>query len=300
MIRVKNLCKRFDKFEALNKVDLNVNKGSIYGLVGSNGAGKTTLLKLLSGIYKEDSGELFIEEQSVFENEEAKNKIFFMPDELYNFPQYTVKSMAEFYEGIYSKWSEERFNKLIEAFNIDIKKRISSMSKGMQKQVEFCVALSILPDIMILDEPFDGLDPVMRKKIKNLLIEDTADREMTIIISSHNLRELEELCDSIGIIHNGKMIIEKDMDELKNGIHKLQVAFKDKASEKEVLEKLTVLYKEEIGSLKHMIVKGDREDIEVEIQKENPLIMDILPLTLEEVFIYEMGDIGYEMGTIIL
>ncbi|SHJ42688.1 ABC transporter ATP-binding protein [Tepidibacter formicigenes] len=298
MIEVKNISKSFEDAHALKNVNLTVNKGSIYGLVGSNGAGKTTLLKLLAGLYKQDRGEIFINNEPIFENINIKSEMVFMPDALYFFPQYTIKEMANFYKSIYSNWNSERFEKLKNVFNIDVKKRINSLSKGMQRQVAFWIALSTMPNIMILDEPVDGLDPVMRQKVKNLIIQDVAQREMTVFISSHNLRELEDICDHIGILHKGSIIIQKDLDDLKSDIHKIQVAFKTEIP-KDFLNNLDVLYKEERGSIMLFIVRGNKEEVISKFTKYQPAILDVLPLTLEEIFIYEMGDVGYEIQNII-
>ncbi|WPC40465.1 ABC transporter ATP-binding protein [Clostridium sp. JS66] len=298
MIQGKNVSKSFEDLEALKNVNINVNKGSIYGLVGSNGAGKTTLLKTLVGIYKQDSGEVLIYGQSVFENLDVKSRVIFIPDMLYFFSQYSVKDMAGFYKRIYETWDEERYLKLKDAFNIDENKKINNLSKGMQRQVAFWLALSVQPDVLILDEPLDGLDPVMRQKVKNLIVQDVAEKQMTVLISSHNLRELEDLCDYIGIMHKGSLILEKDLDDLKLDIHKIQVAFKESVEE-EILEGVDILYEEERGSVKLFIVRGKKEEIVDQINKYDPVILDILPLTLEEIFIYEMGDVGYEIKNII-
>ena len=298
MIVAKNVSKSFEGVKALKDVSLNVEKGSVYGLVGSNGAGKTTLLKLLSGIYKQDNGEIYIDDSEVYENIDIKSDIIFMPDTLYFFAQYTIKEMAKFYKRIYTNWNEGRFKKLEEVFNINTNKRINSLSKGMQRQVAFWLSLSTMPKIMILDEPVDGLDPVMRKKVKNLIIQDVAEREMTVFISSHNLRELEDICDHIGILHKGNMIIQKDLDDLKSDVHKIQVAFDE--IPKELLGNIDVLYKEERGSVALLIVRGKKETIISNFEKYEPKILDVLPLTLEEIFIYEMGGIGYEIENIIV
>ena len=299
MISVKNVSKSFGDVEALQKVNLNVNKGSIYGLVGSNGAGKTTLLKLLAGIYKQDSGEVQIAGENVFENIKIKSETVFIPDSLYFFSQYTIDNMANYYKNIYPNWNNERYEKLIKIFNIDVNKKINSLSKGMQRQVAFWLALSTMPKVMILDEPLDGLDPVMRQKVKNLIIQDVADKEMTILISSHNLRELEDICDHIGILHKGNLILEKDLDELKADVHKIQVAFKDKVPE-ELLNNAHILHKEERGNVLLLILRGNKSDVINHFNKFNPVILDVIPLTLEEIFIYEMGDVGYEIENIML
>jgi ABC-2 type transport system ATP-binding protein len=298
MIKISSISKSFGDLEAVKSIDMNVEKGSIYGLVGSNGAGKTTLLKLLAGIYKQDKGEISINNEKVFENVDIKSKTIFIPDTLYFFSQYTINSMADFYKNIYTSWNNERYNKLKNVFNIDVNKKINSLSKGMQRQVAFWLSLSTMPEVMILDEPIDGLDPVMRQKIKNLIIQDVAEREMTVLISSHNLRELEDICDHIGILHKGTLILEKDLDDLKADIHKIQIAFKGQISE-ELLSNAHILHREERGSVILLIVRGNKDDIIRHFNKYNPVIMDILPLTLEEIFIYEMEGVGYEIQNII-
>lgn len=298
MILVNNITKSYGDLCALKNVNLNVNKGSIYGLIGSNGAGKTTLLKILSGIYKQDCGDVLIDDKSIFENINLKSRLVFIPDNPYFFAQYTVNDMAKFYKEVYESFNDDRYEKLKEAFNIDIHKKISSLSKGMQRQVAFWLSLSIMPDILILDEPLDGLDPVMRQKVKNLIIQDVAEREMTVIISSHNLRELEDMCDHIGILHKGSIMIQKDLDDLKSDIHKIQVAFKEELPS-EFFDNADIVYKEERGSIILFVVRGNKSSVIHHFKKYNPLILDILPLTLEEIFIYEMGDVGYEFKNII-
>ncbi|AGL03291.1 ABC transporter ATP-binding protein [Desulfoscipio gibsoniae] len=298
MIEARNISKMFDDSVALADVSINVKKGSIYGLVGSNGAGKTTLLKILAGIYRQDQGEVLIDNQKVFENIDIKSKTVFIPDSLYFFSQYTVKDMARFYQRIYDNWNEERYQKLKNVFQLDEHKKIQRMSKGMQRQAAFWLALALKPDYLILDEPLDGLDPVMRRKVRNLIIQDTADREMTVLISSHNLRELEDLCDCIGVLHQGRLIVEKELDDLKSDIHKVQAAFPDDVPEN-IFENDDVLYREKRGSVQLFIIRGKKDEVIKNVSQHHPLILDILPLTLEEIFIYEMGEIGYEIKNVI-
>lgn len=299
MIKMINITKTFDRIPALADVNLHLEKGSIYGLIGSNGAGKTTVIKLLAGIYKPDHGAVLIDGKEVFENEVNKGKIFYISDQPYVFPQYTVKQMAKFYKSIYSSWNEERFQKLTEIFDFNINKKIQTFSKGIQRQAAFWLALSTMPEILILDEPMDGLDPIARKKVKNLLIQEVAEREMTILISSHNLREIEDICDHIGILHNGTLLLEKDLDDLKSDIHKVQLAFKGDIPE-QLHEKLRLLHSEQRGSVLLCIIRGKDSEIAAEINKHAPVIFDMLPLTLEEIFIYEMGDIGYAIKNLIV
>ncbi len=298
-MKISNLRKKFEGIEVVKGVNIEVKKGSIYGLLGSNGAGKTTLLKIAAGIYKQDSGDISIDGETIFENVNLKQKVIFIPDFLYFFPHTTLKQMALFYKTMYPTWNENRFLKLAEVFPIDINKKIERMSKGMKRQAAFWLSMSAMPEILILDEPIDGLDAVMRQKIKNLIVQDVAQREMTVIISSHNLREVEDLCDQIGILHNGEIIIEKDLDDLKSDVHKIQVAFKSKAPVG-FLSNFDILYKEERGSVQLYIVRGKEDEIVSHIQWNQPVIFDLLPLTLEEIFIYEMRDVGYAIENIIV
>jgi len=298
MIEVTNLTKEFEDLEAVKGLNLNVKKASIYGLLGSNGAGKTTLLKTLAGIYQEDGGKVTIDGKRVFENEELKQRVVFISDALYFFSSYTIEDMAKFYRGIYSRWNENRYRQLQKVFNLDFNKKIHKLSKGMQRQVAFWLSLSMMPDVLILDEPLDGLDSVMRQKVKNLLIQEVAEREVTIIISSHNLRELEDLCDHVGILHEGTLVLEKDLDELKQDIHKIQVVFKEEPP-KASFDKINLLYQESRGSVQLYIVKGNKAKVMDHFKKFQPVILDVLPLTLEEIFIYEMGDIGYAIENIV-
>jgi len=299
MINVEHLSKNFEGTKALADISLHIKKGSIYGLVGPNGAGKTTLIKHLTGVYQQDDGQIKIDGNFVYENNEIKEKIAYVPDELYFFPQYTIKKMARFYREVFSTWNEERYEKLKDVFMIDENKKINKLSKGMKKQVAFWLCISYMPEIMILDEPVDGLDPVMRKKVWNLVVQDVAERQMTVLVSSHNLRELEDICDTVGIMHQGKLLIERELDDLKSDVYKIQVAFKGEF-DKSILDGTKILHKENRGSIFLYILKGNREKTISIIEQSNPAILDILPLTLEEIFIYEMGGVGYEIKDIIL
>ncbi len=297
MIRVKNVIKTFDGFVALDGLNINVKKGSVYGLVGPNGAGKTTIMKHMSGVYMPDSGIVEIDGENVFENVNIKKRVIFISDDLYFFPGYSIKDMATFYKGIYENWNDERFYQLADVFKIDIKRSVRRLSKGMQKQVAFWLGLCAMPDVMLLDEPVDGLDPVMRRNVWSLILSDVEKRGMTVLVSSHNLRELEDVCDHVGIMHKGKIAIEKALDEVKGNIHKVQTAFAGGAP-KELLESIEILKHEKVGSVEMLIVKGEYKKIEESINKYNPLILDVIPLTLEEIFIYELGGLGYELEII--
>ncbi|NBG87489.1 ABC transporter ATP-binding protein [Isachenkonia alkalipeptolytica] len=299
MIEVKGLTKGYEGFNAVKDLDLTVNKGSIYGLLGSNGAGKTTLLKTLAGLYRQDRGVVLIGGERVYENPEVKKRMVFISDALYFFPSYTIEEMGAFYRRMYGNWNEKRFRELQKVFKIDFKRKINGLSKGMNRQVGIWLGLSAMAEVMILDEPLDGLDSVMRKKVKNLLFQDVAERELTVIISSHNLRELEDLCDYVGILHRGKMVIERDMDDLKKDVHKVQFALRESNKDREITG-LEVLHKEKKGSVDVWIIRGSHQAIENRFGEMDPAILDILPLTLEEVFIYEMGDQDYEIDQILL
>ena len=299
MIEVQGLHKSIDKTRILRDVSFHVQKGSIYGLLGSNGAGKTTLMRILAGILKQKEGKVQVLEEDIFENDKVKQKVVFLPDSLYFLPQYTTKQMADYYRSMYDGWKEDRYQNLKRVFQLDEKKKISQFSKGMQRQVAFWLAMSAMPDILILDEPFDGLDAVMRQKVRSLIIQDVAEREMTVLISSHNLREVEDICDHVGILHKGEIMLERDLDDLKADVHKIQVAFQEEGFNPEA-SGLDVLHQEKRGSVFLLIVRGNETDISAEMKKHRPLVYDRLPLTLEEIFIYEMGGAGYAFENIIV
>jgi len=298
MIEMKKVSKQFQELEALRDISLSVQRGSVYGLVGSNGAGKTTLLKLLAGIYRQNSGEITIDERPVFENVAIKSRIAFVPDFLYYFPNYTIEDMAQFLSRLYPLWNQTRFSKMGEIFNIPAQRRVKTLSKGMQRQVAFWLSMSLMPDVMILDEPIEGLDPIMRQKVKKIIIQDVAERKMTVMISSHNLHDMEEICDCIGILHQGKMLIQKDLDDLKADVHKIQAAFSGDIPAG-LLQDMQPVYQEKRGSVLILIMRGAYEDIISRMQSYRPAVLDILPLTLEEIFIYEMGDEGYEIKNVL-
>lgn len=298
MITVHQLNKKFEKEMVLDDVSLSINKGSIYGLLGSNGAGKTTLLKIIAGIMKQTSGKVGIEGKSIFENTSLKQKLIFIPDTLYFFSHYTVEQMANFYRDMFPLWNQQRFEQMQQLLDLNKKRKIQQFSKGTQRQAAFWLALCAMPDYLILDEPFDGLDPVVRKQIKSWLIQDVAEREMTILVSSHNLREVEDICDAVGILHRGRLLLEKDLDDLKSDIHKVQFAFKHTA-DPYFLDELDILHKEKRGSIYVCIVRGNYKNIEEHIISYTPVIFDILPLTLEEIFVYEMEGVGYAIENIL-
>jgi len=285
MVQIENLTKTFDNFTALNSLNLNIKKGSIYGLVGINGSGKTTAIKHLAGIYRQDNGTVNIDGMPVYDNAALKAKVGFIPDDLYFFPNYNMKSLRKFYATMYTTWNDQRYVRLQEMFKLDEKRRVSKFSKGMQKQAAFIFAMSIMPSFLLLDEPIDGLDPIVRRLIMQEIIEDVAEREMTVLVSSHNLKEMDGICDAIGIIKNGQMVIERDLDDLKSDVHKVQLAFGNNLETSEL--GLQVLHEESRGSISLLVIRGSEEEVTQRINSFNPLIFDRLPLTLEEIFVYE-------------
>lgn len=298
MIKVNGLQKKFDDFYALNETDMHVPKGTIYGLVGPNGAGKSTLIRHVTGVYRPDKGSVRIAGEPVYENPAVKSKMAYIPDELFYFLQANTLEMKRFYAGIYPNFNEKLFEKLREFFpNIDVKRSIRKLSKGMQKQVAFWLALCLNPEVLILDEPVDGLDPVMRKQIWNLILSEISAREITVLISSHNLRELEDVCNHVGIMNHGKIILEHSLYELQGNVSKIQLAFQQGMP---VLpDEFQVMHMSNTGRVYTLIVKGNPEYAKAELEKFNPLFIDILPLTLEEIFIYEMGGTGYAVKDIL-
>ena len=297
MIEVRQLCKSFDGCRALCGLDITVPDASVYGLVGPNGAGKSTLINHLAGILRQDSGEVLIDSQPVYENPEIKRRVAYIPDEIFYYPQATIDDMARFYRSVYPTFSDEKFRSLAPAFELDTNRVMRKLSKGMQKQAAFWIALSCRPDYFILDEPVDGLDPVMRRRVWQLMLSDVAERGMSVLVSSHNLRELEDVCDHVGIMNRGRMLVERSLSELQENIVKVQIALNDGAALPEGLE---VLHESRTGRLRQLILRGRAEEITNKLAAAQPLFMDVLPLNLEEIFIYEQGGAENEVRDIIL
>ena len=289
LITAKNVVKKFDKFTALNHFNMNVPEGSIYGLVGPNGSGKTTTIKHLIGMYKQDEGKILVNDEKVYDNEKVKSKIAYISDDLYFFHGYSIKDMAKFYSKIYKDFSFEKFNDLQKVFNIDIKRKVNKLSKGMKKQVAFWLTISCNPEIMILDEPIDGLDPIMKENVWKILLEEVKKRKMTVIISSHNLKELENVCTNIGIMKNGEMVLEKELEKKDNNIQKVQIVFSNNSQIGKIREKLSILKEEKVGSVYYFIIKGEQKEIEDILNKYKLTLIEFLPLSLEEVFMFENG-----------
>lgn len=298
MVEVKNLVKEFDGFRALDGANMFVKKGAIYGLVGPNGAGKSTLLRHLTGIYRQNEGTVTIDGEPIYENPGIKAKFAFIPDDIFYFMQADTIEMKRFYQGIYPKFDEQMFERLKEYFpTIDPKKNIRSLSKGMQKQVAFWLAVCTRPELLILDEPVDGLDPVMRRQIWSIIMADVSEHETTVIVSSHNLRELEDVCDHVGIMHKGKIMIERSLSDLQGSVCKIQAAFQ--AEMTKLPEGFEVLHMSNTGRVYTLIVKGDPAEAKRQLEKMHPMLIDLLPLTLEEIFIYELGGVDYEVKDIL-
>ena len=298
MIEVRDAVKKFDGFAALDGASVMVPKGSVYGLVGPNGAGKSTLIRHLTGIYRQDGGTVRVDGEPVWENAALKARIAAIPDDWYYFMQSTVRDMMRFYKGFYPSFSTERYEKLKEVFNIDEKRAIRRLSKGMQKQVAFWLALSCMPDYLILDEPVDGLDPVMRRQVWSLVMGDVAQRGTTVLVSSHNLRELEDVCDHVGIMDHGKVLLERSLAQLQDNMVKLQVVFQDGVNE--VPADLPVLHASKVGRIHTLIMRMNAEEATERLSAYNPLLVDAVPLTLEEIFIYELGGADYAVKDIVL
>ena len=298
MMEVKNLVKTFGGFAALDGATLSVPEGSVYGLVGPNGAGKSTLLRHLTGIYRQDAGTVRIGGEEVWENAALKARIASIPDDWYYFLQATVRDMMRFYKGFYPSFSMERYEKLKEVFAIDEKKTIRRLSKGMQKQAAFWLALSCMPDYLILDEPVDGLDPVMRRQVWSLVMGDVAQRGTTVLVSSHNLRELEDVCDHVGIMDRGKVLLERSLEQLQDNMVKLQVVFQDGADQ--VPADLPVLHASRVGRIHTLIMRMNAEEATARLAVYDPMLVDAVPLTLEEIFIYELGGADYAVKDIVL
>ena len=300
MIQVNHVIKNFGDFRALDGVNMNVPKGAIYGLVGPNGAGKSTIIRHLTGVYRPDGGEIFVDGLPVYENREAKAKIAYIPDDLFYFLQADALEMMRYYKGIYAAFDEKMFYRMQEFFpSIDIRRNIRRLSKGMQKQVAFWLAICCKPELLVLDEPVDGLDPVMRRQIWGILMSEVEERQMTVLVSSHNLRELEDVCNYVGIMNKGKVMIERSLSELQGNICKIQVACP--SGMPKLPREYEVLHMSNTGRVYTIIVKGNPKSAAGAITTgtEHAAIVDILPLTLEEIFIYEMGGVDYEVKDIL-
>ena len=298
MIVAENLGRKFRNKTVIRQMNCAIKEGSIYGLVGANGAGKSTFLRMLAGVYQPSEGKAEINGEAVFDNAKIKKEIVFIPDELYFFPNYNFRMMADYYASLYEHFDRHRFQMLCDHFKLDTEARIQNFSKGMKRQGALILALSTRAHYFFFDETFDGLDPVMRSLVKSVLSEDVAQRNSTVLLTSHNLRELEDLCDHMGLLVEGRIMFESDIDSLKTEMFKVQIALPDKTFDRDEFRQLKVLYYKKSGSIATMIVKGDRELVTDVLRSKQPIILDLLPLSLEEVFIYEMEGYGYEFDSL--
>lgn len=297
MIEVKNVTKTFDGFRALDDLTLTVPQGAVYGLVGPNGAGKSTIIRHLTGIYRQDAGTITIDGAPVFENPAVKARVAYIPDDVFYFAQATIADMMRYYRGIYPRFDAERYEKLGAVFALDPKRPIRRLSKGMQKQAAFWLAMCMRPDVLILDEPVDGLDPVMRRQVWSLVMADVAENGTTVLVSSHNLRELEDVCDHVGIMNGGKLLLERTLSDLQDNISKVLIALPDGAP---LPDGLDIVHQSTTGRLYTLILRGNATELTNILSTAQPLFMDLVPLTLEEIFIYELGGADYAVKDIIL
>ena len=293
MLEMKNVTKTFGAFKALDDLTMTVPRGAVYGLVGPNGAGKSTAIRHLTGVYRQDQGTVTMEGQPVFENPAAKARMGIIPDDVFFFSSATLEDMHRYYKGIYPQFDDELFKRLYEVFQLPPKSPIRRFSKGMQKQAAFHLTICTRPDMLILDEPVDGLDPVMRRQVWSLILSDVAQRETTVLISSHNLRELEDICDHVGIMDHGKMLLERSLADMQGNTVKLQIVGDTPAG-------LDILHESASGRLKTLIVRGEAWEVSAKAAAAKPAYFDVLPLSLEEIFIYELGGVNYEVKNIVL
>ena len=299
MLEAKNVVKTFDGFRALDGLTMTVPKGAVYGLVGPNGAGKSTIIRHLAGIYRQDSGEVLLDGQPVYESPAVKQRMTVIGDDWYYFPQANIREMARFFAGLYPAFSWERYEKLKQVFPLDEKMMLRRMSKGMQKQAAFWLTVCCMPEYLILDEPVDGLDPVMRRQVWSLLLGDVAERGTTVLVSSHNLRELEDVCDHVGILNKGRVLLERSLSDLQDNTVKLQVAYQG-VTEPVLPAELNILHRSHVGRVYTYIVRGSSEEILRRMQITDPVLLESIPLTLEEIFIYELGGVEYAAKDILL
>ena len=293
MLELKNVTKTFGSFKALDDLSLAVPQGAVYGLVGPNGAGKSTAIRIITGIYRPDSGSVTLEGLPIYENPAVKQTIGYIPDDVFYFPAATMDEMRRFYRGIYPKFDEALFERLFEIFRLPRKTPIRRFSKGMQKQAAFHLTLCCRPEILVLDEPVDGLDPVMRRQVMGMILSDVAEHGTSVLVSSHNLRELEDVCDHVGIMDRGRMLLERSLADMQGTTLKVQLVG-------DVPENLDILHETASGRLKTLIVRGDPDSVTRTLSRARATYFDVLPLSLEEIFIYELGGVNYEVKNIIL
>ena len=293
MLELNNITKTFGTSKALDDLTMHVPKGAVYGLVGPNGAGKSTAIRCALGVYRPDSGTVTLDGEPVYENPEAKVRIASIPDDVFYYPSATLEDMRKFYRGVYPNFDDKLFDRLYEVFQLPKNGQIRRFSKGMQKQAAFHLSICTRPEVLILDEPVDGLDPVMRRQVWSLILSDVAQRQTTVLISSHNLRELEDICDHVGIMDHGRMLLERSLADMQGSTVKLQIVG-------EVPPDLDVLHESQSGRLKTLVVRGSAQEVAEKVKAAAPVYFDIIPLSLEEIFIYELGGVNYEVKNIVL
>ncbi len=306
MIELNKTTKSFGSFTALDNVSLRIEKGTAFGLLGSNGAGKSTILRLISGIYRPEDGEVLVDGEKVYDNVKLKQKIFFINDETVQFAGFTLKKLRDYYKGYYPNFSDELFESLRQKVNLPLDKKIGDFSKGMKRQAIVIIGLACCTDYLLLDEAFDGLDPTMRIIVKKMLVDAMLDRQLTTIISSHNLKEINEVCDTAALLHNGKIVFAREIDSVKSSVHKVQAVFppdedgtpKDYSREDIEQLGLDVLHFERSQSIYYIIAKGDEETLKAAFAPKKPMLLEIIPLSLEEIFIYELEVLGYDSSDI--
>ncbi|MBE7037609.1 MAG: ABC transporter ATP-binding protein [Ruminococcaceae bacterium] len=298
-LKIENLTKKFDDYTVLDSISSSIEKGSIYGLIGTNGAGKSTLLNCISGIYFNDNGFIFTNGEKIEDNVNIKDDISYISDEPYFFNSFSMKDMAKYLNKVYPSFSMDKFYEISNLFPLDITKKINTFSKGMKRQAAIVFALSKNPKLLLCDESFDGLDPVIRQLVKRIIIKEVTERSMTVIVSSHNLAELENFCDVIGIIHQNKIIIEKKIDDIKENIHKIQLAFKPMIDVSEIKDVDIVKYTTR-SSVMEIVARGKLDDIIPKIEKLNPILIDPIDISLEDIFIYEMEVTGYDASKVLI
>lgn len=300
MIAVKGITKKFDNFVAVDQIDFEMREGMVFGLIGTNGAGKSTLLRMISGVSRADAGEILIDELPVYDNPAAKEKVFFIADEPYFFAHANAVDMEKYYAMVYKTFNKDEFYKLMTQFGLEAKRKIRTYSKGMKKQLAFILGLSARTDYLLCDETFDGLDPVMRQAIKSLLAKEMGERGLTPVIASHNLRELEDICDTVGLLHKGGVLLSKDLDEMKCGIQKVQCVFKDETEYEKAAAICRIIKKEQRGSLYTLTIRGEKDETLQKFDSLETVFCEVLPLTLEEIFISETEVVGYDIKKLIL
>lgn len=299
MIEAKNVSKSFSDILAVDNISVSIREGNVFGMIGTNGAGKSTFMRMLAGVLKPDQGTVTIDGMPVFENPAAKGEFFYISDEQYFFPNTTPAELMQYYSVVYPGFDKIRAKKMLEQFGLSEKRKVATFSKGMKKQLSIICGICAGTKYLFCDETFDGLDPMMRQAVKSIFAQEIAERQMTPVIASHNLRELEDICDHVGLLHRGGVLLSKDLEDMKVNIHKVQCAFRDDSKIEEALKEIDVIKKEVRGSLYTITVRGSSEDVRNHIQTANPIFMEVLPLSLEEIFISETEVTGYDIKKLI-